>query len=242
MRIALIGYGKMGKAIEEMALQKGHTISLRVGREGFSSEDLIQTDVAIEFSTPDAAVANIEKCALAKVPVVVGTTAWYPQFDSVCEIIRKNDSAMLTATNFSIGVNLFWKIVSDASALLNKHPEYNIEIREIHHLQKLDAPSGTAITTAERILQRIDRKNQWVHHEHEQKGSDEPLHLNIESVRTEGVPGTHEVIFKSAIDTIEINHIAHSRKGFALGALQAAEWLCGKTGIFNMDDILNAEL
>jgi 4-hydroxy-tetrahydrodipicolinate reductase len=239
MKIALIGYGKMGKAIEEIALDKGYEISLRVGRNGFEGSDLGKSDVAIEFSTPDTAASNILKCLQNNVPVVVGTTAWYHQFNEISEAVKRHNGGLLTATNFSIGVNLFWKVVTEASKLFNARSDYDVSIREIHHLQKLDAPSGTAISTAEHILKDFDRKNRWIHHERGNDPSLEPLHLNIESVRQEGVPGTHEVNFNGSIDSIEIKHTAHSRKGFAIGALSAAEWLAGKKGIFTMDDVLN---
>ncbi len=239
MKIALIGYGKMGRAIEEIALSKGYEISLRVGKDGFEISDLAKTDVAIEFSTPDTVVSNIKKCIRAEVPIVVGTTAWYHEYDEVCQMVEQYKASLLSATNFSIGVNLFWEIVAQAAKLFNLRNEYDVNITEIHHLQKLDAPSGTAITTAERVLEQVDRKNRWIHHEHGNDKSVDPLHLNIESVRTDGVPGTHMVNFDGEIDSIEITHTAKSRKGFAIGALSAAEWLVGKKGIFTMDDVLN---
>lgn len=241
MRIALIGYGKMGKTIETIALEQGHEISLRVGRDGFEIDQLKGADVAIEFSTPDTVVDNIKKCFEGQIPVVVGTTAWYKQYEEVVADCIQKDGAMLAATNFSIGVNLFWKIVEQAANLLNDHPSYDVSISEIHHLQKLDAPSGTAITTAEKILKELDRKKQWVHHEVGNAPSKESLHLNISSERIDGVPGTHIVHFKNEIDSIEISHTAHNRQGFAMGALKAAEWLTGKIGIYTMDDLLTVK-
>ncbi|MBI1305659.1 MAG: 4-hydroxy-tetrahydrodipicolinate reductase [Bacteroidetes bacterium] len=230
----------MGKAIEELSEGRGHEIAFKVGREGFSADQLKsqQIDVAIEFSTPDSAVANIRKCIEAGVPVVVGTTAWYDQYDKICNEVEAQNGSLLTATNFSIGVNLFWKIVNEAARLFNSQPDYDVDVKEIHHLQKLDAPSGTAITTAQKLLAELDGKSKWVHHEKGSDPSNEPNHLNIESERVDGVPGTHIVDFHGPIDSIEIIHTAHNRRGFALGALRAAEWLAGRKGIFTMNDVL----
>ncbi|MCB9261559.1 MAG: 4-hydroxy-tetrahydrodipicolinate reductase [Flavobacteriales bacterium] len=239
MKIALIGYGKMGKAIEEIALAKGHEISLRTDREGFEIDDLKDTDVAIEFSTPSTVAENIKKCADAGVPVVVGTTAWYHQFDEMSNYVKSKNSGLFTATNFSIGVNIFFKINELAANMIQKYGEYDVEVDEIHHTQKLDAPSGTAITTAEKLLANFSRKNNWIHHENGLGHTNNAMDLVVNSYREENVPGTHNVKFFSDIDTIEIKHTAHNRKGFAAGALAAAEWMQGKKGIFSMKDLLN---
>ena len=239
MKIALLGYGKMGKAIEAIALEIGHSIVLRADVESYSLEDLAKADVAIEFSTPDTALQNIKNCADAGVPVVVGTTAWYHQFEEAKAYIDSKNGGLFTATNFSIGVNLFWKITSDASKLLSQYAEYEPSVDEIHHTQKLDAPSGTAITTAEKMLDQIGRKNKWVHHENGVGSISNELELSVRSFREENVPGTHTVKFASEIDTIEITHTAHSRKGFASGALTAAKFMVGKSGVFTMNDLLN---
>lgn len=239
MKIALIGYGKMGKAIEQIAITAGHSIVLKADDGSYTKEALQQADVAIEFSTPSTALSNIKRCVDAGVPVVVGTTAWYHQFEEASAYVKAHNGGLFTATNFSIGVNLFWKITSEASKLLNAYESYEPSIDEIHHTQKLDAPSGTAITTAEKVLDQFGRKNKWVHHENGQGTISNELELSVRSFREENVPGTHTVKFSSEIDTIEITHTAHNRQGFASGALKAAEYMCGKTGIHNMNDLLN---
>jgi 4-hydroxy-tetrahydrodipicolinate reductase len=241
LKIAILGYGKMGQIIEEIALERGHTISLKVGIEGFQPEDLKNTDVAIEFSVPQAAAENIKKCAEAKTPVVVGTTAWYERYDEVSDYIQEKGGAMLAATNFSIGVNVFFMVNRYLSKLMNGQEDYDVYMKEIHHLQKLDAPSGTAITLAEGILEELDRKNNWVHHENpteNKMSSDNPLDLHVYSDRKQGVPGTHRIVFENSIDKITIEHEAKNRKGFALGSVLAAEWLHGKKGVFTMQDLL----
>ena len=239
MKLALIGYGKMGKAIEGIALERGHEISLRADREGFEANDLKSSDVAIEFTTPDSAEANIKKCVDADVPVVVGTTAWYDSFNSVSEYVKANNGGLFTATNFSIGVNLFWKLIEFSGQLMSDYTDYEASIDEIHHTEKLDAPSGTAITTAERLLLTIGRKKDWIHHENGDGSQPTELEMIVRSFREQGVPGTHTVKFDSSIDSIEIKHTAHSRIGFASGALTAAEWMKGKSGIYTMKDLLN---
>lgn len=239
MKIALLGYGKMGKAIEQIALDVGHTIVLKSDDGTYTLEELKDADVAIEFSTPATAVINIKNCVDAQVPIVVGTTAWYDHFEDVCKYVNQHKGGLFTATNFSIGVNLFWKITSEASKLLNAYDAYEPSIDEIHHTQKLDAPSGTAITTAETLLNQFSRKNNWVHHENGQGSISNELELSVRSFREENVPGTHTVKFDSEIDSIEITHTAHSRKGFATGALKAAEFMCNKSGVYNMNNLLN---
>lgn len=226
----------MGKQIEQILLERGHSISLRVTADNadFSSEELVGTDVAIEFTQPEAAPKNIRKCFAHKVPVVVGTTGWYDHYDTVSSEANKFDGALLAATNFSVGVNVFFEINRRLAKLLNHHANYDAKIEEIHHTEKLDSPSGTAISIAEGILDETDRKTNWVNNL-----SDNPTDLEIISKREPNVPGTHTVNFASEIDSIEIKHTAHNRRGFALGAVLAAEFLAGKQGIYKMADVLN---
>lgn len=236
MKIALIGYGKMGKEIESIALGKGHEISFKVtsANAGFSAADLKDSDVAIEFSKPDVVISNIEKCFDANIPIVVGTTGWYDDFTRIREICFVRKQSLLYATNFSVGVNIFFELNKRLAEMMNKHWDYEVEVEETHHTQKLDAPSGTAITIAEGIVENLERKETWI------KGTDEdPAHVNIISHRIDNIPGTHVVRYQSAIDDIEISHVAHNRKGFASGAVLAAEWLVGKKGIFTMRDVLD---
>lgn len=239
MKIAIVGYGKMGKAIEGIALERGHEIVLKATEPDFSLEDLKKADVAIEFTTPDSAANNIRTCVDAGIPVVVGTTAWYDQFEDIKRYTEMNSGGLFTATNFSIGVNLFFKLNALAAELIDPYKEYEPNIDEIHHTQKLDAPSGTAITTAETVLNHFSRKNKWVHHENGIGSPSNELELSVNSFREENVPGTHTVKYTSEIDTIELKHTAHSRKGFATGAVVAAEWMVGKAGIYTMKDLLN---
>jgi len=238
MKIALIGYGKMGKAIEEIAVQRGHEIVAKIDATG-SLESLAdqQVDVAIEFTRPDAAVQNILFCIEKGIPVVVGTTAWNHEFPRVKAAVETKNGAMLYASNFSVGVNIFFEINRRLAQLMNPHIEYTVNIEEIHHLQKLDAPSGTAVSIANDILGNSSSLKQWKLGEESapEVQSDE---LAITSFRQPDVPGTHVVSYRSEVDTIEIRHEAHSRKGFALGAVIAAEFLNGKKGIFTMSDVL----
>lgn len=238
MKIALIGYGKMGKAIEEVAAERGHDIVLRVSSSNLvdlTNGELQKADVAIEFSRPENAVENIEHCFNAGVPVVVGTTGWYARLKDVKDKCEEKNHSFLYASNFSIGVNLFFAINSYAARIIGKHIDYKPSIEEIHHVHKLDAPSGTAITLAEGILAETPWKNKWALEEDIKDDSQ----LSIKSIRTDEVPGTHSVQYKSEIDTIELRHVANNRKGFALGAVIAAEWLPGKKGSFTMCDVLN---
>ena len=237
MNIALLGYGKMGKEIEKIAITKGHTIGLKVTSDNaeFSPAELLGIDVAIEFSRPEFAVSNIKKCFDANVPVLVGTTGWYDYLDEIETICIARNQTLLYATNFSIGVNLFFKLNTQLADLMSKYPEYSVEVEEVHHTQKLDAPSGTGISIAEQIIENHKTKYSWVNNE----TSDEK-ELVIISKRIDKVPGTHSVYYKSAIDEIEIKHTAHSRSGFANGALLAAEWLAkNKDGIYGMQDVLS---
>ena len=235
MKIALLGYGKMGKEIESIALQRGHTIVLKVDENNsttFTNEDLKKADVAIEFSTPQTVSANIKKCFDAQVPIIVGTTGWYNEFEMIQELCLQKNGALFHATNFSLGVNLFFKINTYLAELMNKYDSYNVEMEEIHHIHKLDKPSGTAISLANQILEKIERKKQW------SITYNTPETLFIKDVREGEIPGTHIIKYTSAVDDIEIMHKAHNRKGFALGALIAAEYIKDKKGIFTMNDLI----
>ncbi len=235
MNIALFGYGKMGKAIEEIALAKGHNISLSIDNEQQweSNKALLNTvDVAIDFSTPQAVLTNIGRCFEAKIPIVVGTTAWYeaiPKLKTKCE---QENQSLLWASNFSIGVNIFFKINKELARLMNTYPDYSVAVKEIHHSGKLDAPSGTAISIANDIIEEIDRKNKWILGE-----SNKAEELSITAKRIDPVPGTHQVIYDSEIDTIEIIHSAKSRKGFAKGAILAAEWIINHKGFYEFKEV-----
>lgn len=241
MKIALIGYGKMGKAIEEIALQRGHEIVSRIDASTPMTElENKEADVAIEFTRPDAAVENILFCMRNQLPVVVGTTAWNHELPKIKEALEKYDGALLYASNFSVGVNIFFEINRRLAKLMNPQTDYTASIEEVHHLQKLDAPSGTAVSIANDILENIDALNRWKLGE-EHVPSVEKNELAITSFRQPDVPGTHVVRYESNVDMIEIKHEAHNRKGFALGAVLAAEFLKGKKGIFTMSDVLKIE-
>jgi len=236
MKIALIGYGKMGHAIEEIALQRGHEIVLRITDENiedFSNENIQRADVAIEFTNPHSAVENILSCLKANVAVVCGTTGWLTQLKLIEEKCKELNGAFLYASNFSVGVNIFFELNKKLAGLLKPHPSYRVAIEEIHHTQKKDAPSGTAITLAEQIIEVSDEKNKWVNNDTTNKNE-----LSIISKRIDEVPGTHSVKYSSAVDDIEIIHTAHNRKGFAEGAVLAAEFLQGKKGIYSMKEVL----
>ena len=236
MKIALIGYGKMGHAIEEIALQKGHEIVLRITDENleeFNKENIQRADVAIEFTNPHSAVANILFCLKANVAVVCGTTGWLTQLKLIEEKCKELNGAFLYASNFSVGVNILFELNKKLAALLKPHPSYRVAIEEIHHTQKKDAPSGTAITLAEQIIELSDEKNKWVNNDTTNKNE-----LSIISKRIDEVPGTHSVKYSSSVDDIEIIHTAHNRKGFAEGAVLAAEFLKGKKGIYSMKEVL----
>jgi 4-hydroxy-tetrahydrodipicolinate reductase len=238
MKIALIGYGKMGKAIEEVAVAKGHNIVLKADVGGIDTDLLQLGDVAIEFTEPGSVINNIRTCLDYKIPVVVGTTGWYSQYDEIKTEAIEKGSAILTATNFSIGVNLFFRLNESLAVLMNSQQNYNVFLEETHHSQKLDAPSGTAITLAEGVLKNVDRKKNWVG---QMGGNEKPVSsfdLVIISNREDDIPGTHIVKYVSDMDEIEIIHTAKSRKGFAAGAVAAAEWLKGRKGIFTMNDVL----
>ncbi|MEN9339927.1 MAG: 4-hydroxy-tetrahydrodipicolinate reductase [Bacteroidota bacterium] len=236
MKIALIGYGKMGKAIEEIALERGHEIVLRIHSrniEMFTEANIQQADVCIEFSTPESAFQHVATCLQASVPVVCGSTAWLEQLPEAEAICRQHQTAFLYASNFSVGVNLFFRINKMVASLMGKHPEYKVSMEEIHHTQKKDAPSGTAVSLAEGILAEIPALHHWVNEESEQ-----PNILPIVSKRIDPAPGTHTIQYDSDVDSISLTHTAHSRKGFAFGAVLAAEFICGKQGIYTMEDVL----
>lgn len=236
MKIALIGYGKMGKTIEKLALDKGHEVVLKIDKENqadLTAAHLLQADVAIEFTQPESAFANIKACLEAGVPVVSGTTGWLERLPEMREICEASGSAFLHATNFSIGVNMLFALNRFLAKMMNGQLQYDVQMEEVHHTQKLDAPSGTAITLAEGILAELDRKQSWVNHQ-----TDKPEELPIISKRIDPAPGTHSITYQSDIDDITISHVAHSREGFALGALTAAEWIVGKQGNFTMQDVL----
>lgn len=244
MKIALIGYGKMGKLIETFAKERGHEVILTIDMQNqadLQSELFKTADVAIEFSTPNAAMGHIDACFTAGVPVVVGTTGWYENMAEVKQKCENGNNTLLYASNFSIGVNVFFYVNKILAKLMNNYPQYEVQVEEIHHTQKLDSPSGTAITIAEGIINGLDRKTNWVN---DLVGEDESLipkknELLIESHRIDEVPGTHNVIYSSEVDEIEFKHTAHNRAGFALGAIIAAEWLENKNGFYSITDMFD---
>jgi 4-hydroxy-tetrahydrodipicolinate reductase len=236
MKIALIGYGKMGKAIEEIAMKNGHEIVLKITSQNtsdFNIENLQKADVAIEFTNPHSAVDNLKKCFDANVPVVCGSTGWLDDWQEIENYSTEKNGTLLFASNFSVGVNIFFELNKKLAALMNNRPEYNISIEEIHHTQKKDAPSGTAITLAEGILNINHNKEKWVLGETANNAE-----LSVTSKRIDPAPGTHIINYDSPIDSIEIKHTAHNRVGFASGAVLAAEFLKGKKGIYGMKDVL----
>lgn len=232
MKIALLGYGKMGKEIEKIALKRGHSIVIKADID--SIYDINYADVAIDFSVPTSAVGNITNCFNNNVPVISGTTGWLSQYNDVIEQCKAANGAFIYASNFSLGVNIFFEINKYLAKMMNQLNQYNVSIEEIHHTQKLDAPSGTAITLADGIIQNSDFNN-WKLAEDISKDGEIP----ITAKRIENVPGTHTVTYESEVDRIDMIHIAHNRQGFALGAVIAAEWIIGKTGVFTMNDVLN---
>lgn len=240
MNIALIGYGKMGKEIEQIALSRGHKIALIVDAHNattYTIDELKKADVAIEFSTPDSALGNIYKCFDAGVPIVVGTTGWLEKLEEVKKKCLEKKQTLFYTSNYSIGVNLFFKLNQQLAKLMNNYKEYDVRMEEIHHVHKLDSPSGTAISLANQVIQQIDEKKKWVN-----ATTTDRNELGIVSKRLDEVPGTHTVTYASAIDEISITHIAHNRKGFALGAVIAAEWVRDKKGVFGMEQLMAAEL
>jgi 4-hydroxy-tetrahydrodipicolinate reductase len=236
MRLALFGYGKMGKEIEQVALQRGHEIALKIDVDNINAitkDDLKKCDAAIEFSTPATAIPNMTKCFDAGIPVVVGTTGWYDRLEKAKKICEERNGCLFYASNFSIGVNIFFKINEHLAKMMNKYSDYDVSMEEIHHIHKLDAPSGTAISLANQIIGNVNRKKKYVNTKTTKSGE-----LEIISKRIDEVPGTHTVNYFSSIDDIEIKHTAHNRKGFALGAILAAEFVRGKKGVFGMNDLM----
>lgn len=238
MRIALFGYGKMGKVIERIAFDRGHEIVARIDQDHpKESFDLSNADVAIEFSVPDSAEENIKYCIDNKIPVIIGTTGWYDKLDSLSDYCKTNQGAFLHATNFSLGVNIFFEINKKLAQMMGSIDQYSTSVVEIHHTEKLDAPSGTGITICEGIIENHPAYEKW---ENVKKSEiSEAKTLSIESLRLPNVPGTHEVKYESVVDEIEIKHTAHNRDGFGLGSVIAAEWIIGKNGVFTMKDVLN---
>ncbi|MAB30351.1 MAG: 4-hydroxy-tetrahydrodipicolinate reductase [Formosa sp.] len=232
MKIALFGYGKMGKVIEKIAIERGHEIVLKI-EQGDASYNLKIADVAIDFSTPTAAVSNITEAINCQIPVVCGTTGWLEAFESIKSLCHTKNGAFLYASNFSLGMNLFFELNRKLAQVMKPYGEYSMGIEEIHHTQKQDAPSGTAITLAEDAIKESEYTG-W-----SLGKSLDPKQIGIEAKRIENIPGTHKVSYDSKIDSIEIKHIAKNREGFGLGAVIAAEWLFGKTGVFSMKDVLN---
>lgn len=237
MKIALIGYGKMGHEIEAIARQRGHEIvsivDINNADTAFDSPEFKSADVVIEFSTPHAAIDNYRKCFTAGVAVVAGTTGWLEHLPEVKKACEENGKTFFYASNYSIGVNIFFAVNKYLAKLMNDFPEYNVRMEEVHHIHKLDAPSGTAITLAEGVLENIDRKGRWTL-ENEENDTD----LAIHCIREGEVPGIHEIVYESETDVISIKHDAKSRKGFALGAVMAAEFTFGKKGFLGMKDML----
>ena len=227
MKIALLGYGRMGQATEKIAMERGHSIVAKIDKN--NQNETYDADVAINFSVPKAAYNNISSAIHKKIPVVCGTTGWLDRFSEVETLCKQNDGAFLYASNFSLGVNLFFELNEKLAEMMQKQPLYTASIEEIHHTQKLDRPSGTAITLAEGIS---SDGNAW--HLVEENGEGVP----IRSIRKNEIPGTHTVTHSSSIDQISITHTAHNRTGFALGAVLAAEWIQDKKGIFSMKDVL----
>ncbi|GAB2705798.1 4-hydroxy-tetrahydrodipicolinate reductase [Mucilaginibacter koreensis] len=245
MKIAILGYGKMGKIIESIALGRQHEIVLKIDRDNaheLTSANLQQADVAIEFSTPQTALTNIKACHEAGIPVVVGTTGWYEHLPEVQQWYTDNRTGLMYGTNYSVGVNIFFHVNKLLAKLMSNYPYYDVQVDEIHHTQKLDSPSGTAITIAEGILEGIQAKKSWINILNTGTQADEPVsvpadQLLIESHRIESVPGTHTVVYDSEVDSLEFKHTAHNRNGFALGAVLAAEWLQHKKGCFPVTDM-----
>jgi 4-hydroxy-tetrahydrodipicolinate reductase len=230
MKIALLGYGKMGKVIERIALERGHKIVLKKDHDS-SFEGLENADVAIDFSVPDSAVENISECFNKDIPVISGTTGWLADYPKMVELCNAKNGSFIYGSNFSLGVNVFFELNEYLAKMMGNLKQYNVSMEEIHHTQKLDAPSGTAITLAEGVIKHTDYAN-WT--------LETPIsnEIHIEAKRIENVPGTHSIFYDSEVDQIEIKHTAHSREGFALGAVVAAEWLVGKKGVFTMKDVL----
>jgi 4-hydroxy-tetrahydrodipicolinate reductase len=230
MKIALLGYGKMGQVIERIAIERGHEIILKKD-ENNTYDGLANADVAIDFSIPTAAVLNITNCLNENVPVISGTTGWLEHYDEMVALCHKTKGAFISSSNFSLGVNIFFEINEYLAKMMTKLDSYNIHMEEIHHTQKLDAPSGTAISLAKGVIEN-SQYNSWTLED----AADDQIHIEAKRIGT--VPGTHTVNYDSSVDSIEIKHTAHNREGFALGAVIAAEWIIGKQGVFTMKDVL----
>lgn len=232
MKIALFGYGKMGKVIEKIAKNRGHKIIYRID-ENSINYDIKKVDVAIDFSTPKAAFSNINTALENSIPIISGTTGWLDNYNNAVKLCNEKNGAFLYASNFSLGVNIFFEINRQLAKIMSNHPEYVIKMKEIHHIEKIDAPSGTAITLAESIIKETDYQKWSLNKDFKEN------EISIEVQRLSDKTGTHEVIYKSDIDEIKIKHAAVNREGFGLGAVIAAEWLIGKKGVFSMKDVLN---
>lgn len=231
MKIALLGYGRMGKEIEKIALQRGHEVVIKsTGKEEY---DIKNADVAIDFSVPTSAVKNISNCLENGIPVISGTTGWLKDYDKIVALCKEKKGAFIYASNFSLGVNIFFELNNQLAKMMSSLQDYNVSLEEIHHTKKLDAPSGTAITLAEGIIKN-STKSKW-----ELDGENSENNIPIIAKRIPDVPGTHTIEYTSEVDTIHIKHTAHNRKGFALGAVIAAEWIINKSGVFSMKDVLN---
>jgi len=232
MKIAILGYGRMGKVIESIALSRGHEITLKIDKNS-GDYDLNSVDVAINFSTPESAVENICKALENNVPVISGTTGWLSELETIETLCEDKEGAFIYASNFSLGVNIFFELNKYLAKMMKNLTDYNVELEEIHHTEKLDAPSGTAITLAEGIIENSDY-NSWG-----LGSTKDSKKLEINAKRYDNIPGTHTVNYNSNIDQISLTHTAHNRKGFALGAVVAAEWIIGKKGVYTMNDVLN---
>ncbi len=236
MKVAIIGYGKMGHEIEKILLQRGHSVPLIIDMDNsadLNAENLADIDVAIEFTTPSTAYSNLVTCIEAKTPVVSGTTGWLDKFDELTALCAKNGSALFYASNYSLGVNLMFRINKQLAELMNKFNGYAVDVEEIHHIHKLDAPSGTAITIAEGLIENLESKNSWVN---DVTPTEEQI--NIRSIREGEVPGTHTVKYESPDDILELKHTIKNRSTLAYGAVIASEFLCGKEGVYSMEDML----
>lgn len=231
MKIALLGYGRMGKEIEKIALKRGHTIVIK--SNGEENYNIKNANVAIDFSTPDSAVKNISNCINNNVPVISGTTGWLENYNDIVDLCKEKKGSFIYASNFSLGVNIFFELNKQLANMMKNLEDYSISLEEIHHTKKLDAPSGTAITLAEGIINNSSKKDWKLSNE-----TSEEI-IPITAKRIPEVPGTHTVLYNSIVDAIEIKHTAHNRSGFALGAVIAAEWLQNKTGVYSMKDVLN---
>ncbi|WP_340073909.1 4-hydroxy-tetrahydrodipicolinate reductase [Leptobacterium sp. I13] len=231
MKIALLGYGKMGKAIEKIAIERDHEVILKIDKTTPTYE-ITLADVAIDFSTPSAAYKNISHCLINNVPVISGTTGWLDDYDNVVKLCNKHNGAFIYASNFSMGVNVFFELNEHLAKMMKQLDQYDVQIEEIHHTQKLDTPSGTAISLAEGIIKNTSKKT-WKLNEGDKEN------IPIIAKRIENIPGTHTITYESTVDSIEIKHTAHNREGFAAGAVIAAEWIVGKKGVFTMKDVLN---